>query len=164
VGTASLCRRWHFLRSSSWSLARTARFCLVLLACLGQLWMPAQHRHAPGIAMHTMVSGAAAEGSGPTLVGIGAGQKGVPCALHSTHASTEHGNAPPPCTNGDCPCCAFCPCCALMDAAMGILPQELARADYATLTSTFAAAPASLGPVTRLAARPGQPRAPPVLI
>jgi hypothetical protein len=141
-----------------------ARLSLVLLACLAQLWMPAQRRHAPGFTTHAMVSGAAAEASGLAQASFDAGQSSVPCPLHSTHASTEHGNAPPPCNNGDCPCCAFCPCCALMHAAMGILPQELARADYAPLISTSAATPASLGPVTRLAARPGQPRAPPVLI
>jgi hypothetical protein len=126
--------------------------------------MPVQHRHAPGFAAHAMVSGAAAEASGHTLASIDAGQAGVPCPLHSAHGSFHDGNGPPPCNNGDCPCCHFCPCCSLVHAAMGILPQELAHADYAPLVSRFATTPAILGLVTRFAAHPWQPRAPPVLI
>jgi hypothetical protein len=150
-------------RSFTRGCTRAVRLWLVLLACLAQLWMPVQHRHAPGFAAHAMVSGAAAEASGLMQASFDAGQSSVPCPLHSAHASSHDGNAPAPC-NGDCPCCAFCPCCALMHAALGILPQELARVDYVPLVAKFAATPASLGMVTRPAPHPGQPRAPPVLI
>jgi len=126
--------------------------------------MAVQHGHAPGFATHAMASSAVAQRSGTTLVSIDKGQTGVPCAFHGAHASADHGNSPPPCNNGDCPSCAFCPCCALMHAAMGILPQELAHAGYAPHISAFAATPAILATVTRFAAYPGQPRAPPVLI
>ncbi len=111
-----------------------------------------------------MVSGAGAEASRLTLLSIDAGQPGVPCALHGAHANSHQGNGPPPCNNGDCPCCPFCPCCAAIHAAMGILPQEVVRADYAPFVSTFAAPPAVLGLITRFVAFAGQPRAPPVLI
>ncbi len=155
---------YSLLRSFARGFTRTICCCLVLLACLAQLWMSAQYRHTPGFAAHAMVSRAAAEASSLTLGSIDAGQPGVPCALHGAHASSHQGNGLPPCNNGDCPCCPFCPCCAAVHAAMGILPQEMARADYAPFVSTFAAPPAVLGLITRFVAFAGQPRAPPVLI
>jgi hypothetical protein len=157
-------QRCGLTRSFTRGYTRPLRLWLVLLACLAQLWMPVQHGHAPGFATHAMASSAVVQGSDTTLVSIDEGQTGIPCALHGTRASADHGNNPPPCNNGDYPSCAFCPCCALMQAAMGIFPQELAHAGYAPLISAFAATPAILGTVTRFAAYPGQPRAPPVLI
>ena len=41
-------------RSSSKGWTRAVQYWLVLLACLAQLWMPPQHRHAPGIATQTI--------------------------------------------------------------------------------------------------------------
>jgi hypothetical protein len=154
----------RFSRSPARGWTRAARICLVLLACLAQLWMPAQHRHAPGVAAHSMVFDSAATGSGVTPASFDAGQSGVPCAVHGTRASPNGGDGPAPCHHGDCPFCP-CPCCSHVQAAMGILPQETARAAYAPSTlSAIAAPPALLGSLARFAVIAGQPRAPPILI
>src|SRR5262249_53692087 len=101
--------------------------------------------------------------SGSTIVSVDAEKPSFPCPLHSTRAKSHHGNSSPPCNNGDCPFCP-CPCCAPMHAAMGILSQEAAQADYAPLISAFAPPPTLLCPLARFANFAGQPRAPPVLI
>ncbi len=155
----------HFSRSRATGWTRAARFCLVLLACLAQLLVPAQHRHAPGFAAHSMVHEIAASSSGVTPASFDAGQSSVPCAMHGTRASSGGGNGSAPCPHGDCPFCP-CPCCySHVHAAMGILPQETARAAYAPLPlSAIAAPPARLGSLTRFAVFAGQPRAPPILV
>ena len=155
----------RFSRSPARGWTRAARICLVFLACLAQLWMPAQHRHAPGIAAHSMVHETAASSSGVTPASFDAGQSGVPCAVHGARASPNGGDGPAPCHHGDCPFCPCPCCCSHVHAAMGILPQETARATYAPpLSATVVAPPALLGSRTRFAVFAGQPRAPPILI
>jgi hypothetical protein len=51
-----------------------------------------------------------------------------------------------------------------MHAALGILPQETARAVFAPLLATIAVPPAFFGSRARYAAFAWQPRAPPILI
>jgi hypothetical protein len=51
-----------------------------------------------------------------------------------------------------------------MHAALGILPQETARAVFAPLLATIAVPPAFLASHARYAAFDWQPRAPPILI
>jgi hypothetical protein len=144
---------------------RAARFCLVLLACIAQLWMPAQHRHAPGFAAHSADYDTATTGSGVTPARFDAGQSSIPCAVHGTRASSNGSDGPAPCPHGDCPFCPCPCCCSHVPVAIGILPQETARAAYAPLLSaTVAAPPALLGSRTRFAVFAGQPRAPPILI
>ena len=126
--------------------------------------MPAQHRHAPGIAAHSVVHETAASSSGVTLASFDAGQSSVPCAVHGTRASPNGGDGPAPCPHGDCPFCPCPCCCSHVYAAMGILPQETARAAYAPPLSAIAAPPALLGSLARFAVFAGQPRAPPILI
>src|SRR5262245_36097079 len=120
------------------SSARSARFWLVLLACLVQLWVPARYRHAPATTPYAIAH--AIKDYGSTIVNVDAEKPSFPCPLHSTPPNSHHGNSSPPCNNGDCP---FCPCpgCAPMHAAMGILSQEAAQADYAPLISAFAPPP-----------------------
>ena len=67
------------------------------------------------------------------------------------------GDGPAPCHHGDCPFCP-CPCCySQVYAAMGILPQETARAAYAPPLSAIAAPPALLGSLAGLRFLPGSP-------
>jgi hypothetical protein len=160
VGAASLQRCWHFSRSATDSTTRAARLCLVLIACLAQLWMPAHRPHAPGFPAQAMSYGAAATANGPETVSIGARQSG-PCPLHDTHAGSQNNNGPAPCP--DCPFCP-CPCCAPLHAAMGILPQQISRIGFERPFSEAAPPPAVLGSALRFAVVAGQPRAPPVLI
>jgi hypothetical protein len=155
----------RFSRSPVRGWTRAARICLVILACLAQLWVPAQHRHSPGIAAHSMVHQIAAGSSGVTLASFDAGQSSVPCALHGTRASSNGGDGPAPCHHGNCPFCPCpCCCCSHVPAAIGILPQETARAAYAPPHSAIATPPVLLGSVARFAVIAGQPRAPPILI
>ena len=154
----------HLSRRAARGWTRAARICLVLLACLAQLWMPAQHRHAPGFAAHSMIFDSAATGSDLTLASFDAGRSRVLCAVHGTRASPNGGDCPAPCHHGDCPFCPCPCCCSHVDAATGILPQETARAAHAPPLSAIAAPPALLGSLARFAAFAGQPRAPPVLI
>jgi hypothetical protein len=153
----------RFSRSPARGWTRAARICLVFLACLAQSWMPAQHRHAPGSAAHSMVHEAAAGSSGLTSASFDAGQSGVPCAVHGTHASPNGGDGPAPCHHGDCPFCPCpCCCCSHLPAAMGILPHDTARVAYAPPHSATVAPPALLGTLTRYETFAGQPRAPPI--
>jgi hypothetical protein len=154
----------HFSRSPARGWTRAARICLVLLACLAQLWVPAQHRHAPGIAARSVVHATAASSSGVTPASFDAGRLGVPCAVHGTRASSNGGGVPAPCHHGDCPFCPCPCCCSHVHAAMGILPQETVRAAYAPPHSTTVAPPALLGSRARFAVFAGQPRAPPIPI
>jgi len=110
-----------------------------------------------------MVSDPVATGSGFTPARFDAGQSGVPCPLHGTHATSHDGNGPAPCHHGDCPFCP-CPCCSHVYAAMGILPQETSRAAYAPPLSATVAPAALLGSLARFAVIAGQARAPPILI
>ena len=154
----------RFSRSPARAWIRTARCCLVFLACLAQLLGAAQqHQHMPGFAAHAMVHEAAASSSGATPASFVAGQSGVPCAVPGTRASSNGGDGSAPCHHGDCPFCP-CPCCASLHAAIGILPQEAARAAYAPPFSTIAPPPVRLGSAVRFAAIAGQPRAPPLSI
>jgi hypothetical protein len=150
-------------RSPARGWTRAARICLVILACLAQLWTPAQHRHAPGIVAHSVVLDTATAGSGLAPASFEAGQTSVPGAVHGTRANFGGGDGPPPCHHGDCPFCP-CPCCSHVYAAAGILPQETARAAYAPPPSAIAAPPAMLGSLARFAVFAGQPRAPPILV
>jgi hypothetical protein len=127
--------------------------------------MPAQHRHAPGIAAHSVVFDTVATGAGLTTASFDAGQSSVPCAVHGTRAGPNGGGGQAPCHHGDCPFCPCPCCCSQLHAAMGILPQEMARAAaYAAPVSTTLAPPALLGSLARFAVIAGQPRAPPILI
>ena len=157
----------RFSRSPARGWTRAARICLVLLACLAQLWMPAQHQpHAAGFAAHAMVHEAAPSSSGVTAASFHAEQSDVPCAFRGTRANDGNGGggAPCPCCpHGDCPFCP-CPCCSHVNAAIGILPQAAARAAYAPPFSTIIAPPARLGSAARFAVFAGQPRAPPLSI
>jgi hypothetical protein len=155
-------RNRHLSRRSARSWARAARCCLVFLACLAQLWTPALHWHAPRIASRSVLLDTATTGSGLTPARFEAGTSGVPCAAHGTGASSNGGNGPPPHQHDDCPFCP-CPCCSF-HTAIGILPQEMARAAYAPPLSAIAAPPALLGSLVWLAAFAWQPRAPPILI
>jgi hypothetical protein len=163
VRVAGLRSTKRFSRSPARGWTRAARICLVFLACLAQLWMPAQHRHPPGIAAHSVVHEIAAGSSGVTPASLDAGQSSVPCAVHGTRASPHGGGGPAPCHDGDCPFCP-CPSCSHVYAAMGILPQETARAAYAPPLSAIAAPPALLGSLALFAAFAWRPRAPPILI
>ena len=155
----------RFSRSPARGWTRAARICLVILACLAQLGMPAQHRHSPGIAAHSMVHQIAASSSGVTPASFDAAQSSVPCAVHGARGSPNGGDGPAPCPHGDCPFCPCPCCCSHVHAAIGILPQETARLAYAPLPlSTTVAPPALLGTVSRFAVFAGQPRAPPILI
>jgi hypothetical protein len=147
-------------RESVRGWTRAGRCCLVVLACLAQLWMPPQPWHAAGLAAHAMVHGAASGPAG-TLASHDAGKSGVPCAAHGVQASSHEGNSPAPCPHDTCP---YCPCCAPLQAALGILPQDPGRAAYAPLVSTVSAPPASVGSFARPSSFEGQPRAPPILI
>jgi hypothetical protein len=163
VRAAGLRPSKRFSRSPAGGWTRAVRCCLVLLACLAQLWMPAQHRHTPGFAAHFMVHETAATGSGLTPASFDTGQSGVPCAVRGTRANTNDG--PAPCHHDDCPFCPCPCCCSHVYAPMGILPQETARVAYAPLQSTTVVAPpALLGALGRFAVFAGQPRAPPILI
>src|ERR1700731_3068629 len=73
VRAAGLRPSKHSSRSPARGWTRAARCCLVLLACLAQLWMPVQHRHAPGIAAHSVVHETAASSSGVTPARFAAG-------------------------------------------------------------------------------------------
>jgi hypothetical protein len=161
VRAADLRPSKHFSRSPARGWTRAARICLVLLACLAQSWMPAQQRHAPGIAAHSVVYDTATTGSGLTPASFDAGRSGVPCAVPSTRASPNGGDGPAPCHHDDCP---FCPCFSQVHAAMGILPQEMSRAGYAPPYSQVAPPPVRLGSAARFATFTWQPRAPPILI
>ncbi len=158
-------RNRDYSRSPARGWTRAARVCLVLLAFLAQLSMPAQQRHTPGFAAQSMVHGTAASRSGVTPASVDAGPSSVPCALHGTRASPNGGDGPAaPCPHGDCPFCP-CPwCCSDVDAAMDVLPKEATRAAYAPPLSAIAAPPALLGSLARFAVFAGQPRAPPILI
>jgi hypothetical protein len=153
----------HFSRSPAQGWMRAARICVVFLACLAQSWLPAQRLHAMGFAAHSVVHETAASDSGAKPASFGAGQAGVPCALHGTHASPDSGG-PAPCHNNECPFCPCPCCCAQVHAAIGILPQVAAPVAYAPLLSTSVAPPALLGSLARFAIFAGQPRAPPILI
>ncbi|MGH6834627.1 MAG: hypothetical protein ACREC9_03565 [Methylocella sp.] len=111
----------------------------------------------PSFAAHSTVI---ATRSGVTAASFHAEQSGVPCAVHGTPASAN-GDGPAPCNHDNCP---YCPCCAPIHAAIGILPQEAARAAYAPPFSMIAPPPARLGSAARFAAIAGQPRAPPLSI
>jgi hypothetical protein len=155
----------RFSQSPARGWTRAARICLVILACLAQLGMPAQHRHSPGIAAHSMFRQVAASSSGVTPASFDAAQSSVPCAVHGARGSPNGGDGPAPCPHGDCPFCPCPCCCSQVHAAIGILPQETARLAYAPLPfSTTVAPPALLGTVSRFAVFAGQPRAPPILI
>jgi hypothetical protein len=153
----------RFSQSPARGWTRAARCCLVLLACLAQLWMPAQHPHTLGFAAHSVVDETAASSSRVTPASFDAGQSSVPCAVHGARAGSNGCDGPAPCNHGDCPFCP-CPCCSHVYAATGILPQETTRAAYAPPLSAIAAPPAILGSRTRFAAFAGQPRAPPILV
>ncbi|MGH6856490.1 MAG: hypothetical protein ACRECP_02320 [Methylocella sp.] len=121
-----------------------------------------QHPHAPGFAAHSTLTAAR---SGITPARFDVGQSGVPCAVHGTRASSNDGNGGgAPCPDGDCPFCPCPCCCSHVHAAMGILPQEAARAAYAPPFSTIAPPPVRLGSAARFAVFAGQPRAPPLSI
>jgi hypothetical protein len=123
------------------------------------------HPHAPGFAAHAMVHEAASSSSGVTAASFHAEQSGVPCAVQGTRASPNGGDGPAPCHHGDCPFCPCPCCCSQVHAAIGILPQETARAAYAPLLSkTVVAPPVRLGSAARFAVFAGQPRAPPLSI
>jgi hypothetical protein len=147
-----------FSRNAARGWTRAARCCLILLACLAQLLVPAQHRHMHGIASHATVSFAAATGSGLTLASFDAENSGVHCASAFAHAGAHDDGVPAPCQHDNCPCCP------LVHAAAGILPTETTRVAYAPRLSEAIAPPARLGTLTRFAAFAGQPRAPPILI
>jgi len=164
VRAAGLRPSKHFSRSPARGWTRAARICLVLLACLAQSWMPAQHRHAPGIAAHSVVHETVATGPDLTQASFDAGRSGVPCAVHGTRASPNGGDGSAPCHHDDCPFCPCPCCCSHVHAVMGILPQETARVAYAPPHSTTLAPPALLGSLARFAVFAGQPRAPPILI
>ncbi len=154
----------RFSRSPARGWTRAVRICLVLFACIAQLWMPAQPRHARGFAAHSVIYDTATTGSGLTPASFDAGQSSVPCAVHGTRASSNGGDGRAPCHHDDCPFCPCPCCCSQVHAAMGILPQETARAAHAPPLSAIAAPPALLGSSTRFAVFAGQPRAPPILI
>jgi len=157
VRAASLHRGVSRSFAKDWT--RAVRFCLIAVACLAQLWGTAQHSHALGIASQSALFATSASGSGLTAAGSGADQSSVPCAHH---ASPRDGNGPSPSEN--CPCCGGLCCCSFIDAALGILPQETVRAEYAPLISKTAAPAAFAGFHAQFAGFAGQPRAPPSLI
>jgi hypothetical protein len=140
-------------RARGWTHA--ARCCLVLFACIAQLLVTAQHRHAPGIASQAIVSDI---GSGLTLASFNAGKPGVRCTPAFAHAGSDNGGSPVPCQHDNCPCCPP------VHASAGILPAETTRIAYTPHLSEAVAPPALLGVLTRPTAVAGQPRAPPILI
>ncbi len=144
-------------RSSSKGWTQIAHYWLVLIACLAQLWMPAQHRHMP-FAAHAIALNSGAASSGLAPYGLGAGKSAVHCSLLGDDSSPHNGGAPAPCQNDNCPCCPFVP------AATGVLPQEAARAAYSPRLAATVAPAAVIGSPTRSAGIAGQPRAPPILI
>ena len=151
----------HFSRSPARGWTRAARCCLVLLACLAQLWMPAQHRHAPGFAAHSMVP------LPPRLRRLRSR-----ASMRVNQAFPARCTAPVPAPMAARPRALPprrlpllpCPLLPPVHAAIGILPHETARAAYAPPLSAIAAPPALLGSLARFAAFAGQPRAPPILI
>ena len=146
-------RGWTPSSSKGWT--RAARYWLVFIACLAQLWVPAQHRHAP-FAAHTIVASSGAAGA--ALSSIGAGKSDLRCSLSGAVSNSHDGGTPAPCQNDNCPCCP------LMHSVIGVLPQEAGRVVYAPLLSATVAQPALFCPLTRFASFAGQPRAPPILI
>jgi hypothetical protein len=148
------------MRDSVRGWPRAACCCLVVFACLVQLWLPAQPWHAPGFNAHAVVNGAAG-GPAATLVSFGGGKTRIHCAVHAAQAGSHEGNGPAPCDHNTCP---YCPCCAPLHAALGILPQDSARLAYAPLFATVSAPPARLRSLARPASFEGRPRGPPILI
>ncbi len=150
-------------RNAARGWTRAARCCLILLACLAQLLMPAQPRHVSHFASRSTVLTTVAAGSNLSLTSVSEESRvpRVPCPLH---ASSHDGNGPSPSDHGNCPCCACLCCCSLVHAALGILPQETLRPAYAPLVAAIAAPPALVGVFSRFAIFAGQPRAPPILI
>jgi hypothetical protein len=149
-----LSRGWT--RSSSKGLARIARCFVILVACLVQSWTPAEQRQAPAFAAHVTASDAGAASS--DLANASLEKSDVRCSRLGDPSNSDHGKAPPPCQHDNCPCCS------LVHAAIGVLPQDSARAIYTPRLSTIVAPPSLLGSLTRFEAFSGQPRAPPILI
>jgi hypothetical protein len=143
-------------RSSSKGLARIARCWVVLVACLVQSWTPAEQRHAPAFAAHGVALNSGAASS--DLANASTETSDIRCSLLGDPSSSDHGKAPIPCQHDNCPCCS------LVHAAIGVLPQDAARAIYTPRLSTIVAPPSLLGSLTRFEAFSGQPRAPPILI
>jgi hypothetical protein len=147
-----------FSRNPARGWTRALRCSLILFACLAQLLGPAQHRHAPGLASHTIVFTTLATDSGLTLASFDAEKSGVRCQADLTNAGSHDDGTPPPCPHDNCPCCPP------VHATAGILPADTTRVAYAPRLSEAVAPPALLGTFTRFAAFAGQPRAPPILI
>jgi hypothetical protein len=137
--------------SSGWT--RAARCCLILLACLAQSLVIAQHRHAPVIASYSTV---AATESAPQLANIDLEKSRVLCAPDFAHAGSSGHGAPLPCQEDNCPCCPP------VNGATAILPFETARAVDPPRLSKTIAPPAFRGALPRLVSVDGQPRAPPI--
>jgi hypothetical protein len=111
-----------------------------------------------------MVHQIAASSSGVTPASFDAAQSSVPCAVHGARGSPNGGDGPAPCHHGDCPFCPCPCCCSQVHAAMGLLPQETARAADAPPLSAIATPPVLLGSLARFTVIAGQPRAPPIPI
>jgi hypothetical protein len=127
-----------------------------LLACIAQLLVTGQHRHAPGFASHATVFTTIATDSGLTLASFNAEKPEVRCAPAFAYAGSDDDGTPVPCEHDNCPCCPP------VHAAAGILPPETTRVAYTPRLSKTIAPPVFLGALARPAAVNGQPRAPPI--
>ena len=151
-------RHWVLSRNAAKGWTRAARCLLVLLACLAQLLVPAQHRHAQPTVSHSTVFTTAATGSGLALANFDEGKSAVRCTLAGGDLDSHNDGTPPPCQQDDCPCCPT------VHAAAVILPPETTQAAFSPRLLKAIAPPALLGTLRRFAAFAGQPRAPPILI
>ena len=140
------------------SRTRVARFWLLLVACLAQLWMPPHDEHMRGVAAHVLSSHSDAASSGLATSSISAAKADIRCSPAGAQSGSHDGDAPAPCQQDNCPCCP------LVHATVGILPQEAAFAGFAPLLAKTVTPPARLGAFNSSPAFAGQPRAPPVLI
>ena len=148
-------RHWVLSRNAAKGWTRAARCLLVVLACLAELLVPAQHGHAQATVSHSAVLSTAATGSGLALANFDEAKSAVRC---TRDLDSHDGGSPPPCQHDDCPCCPT------VHAAAGILPPETTQAAFSPRLLKAIAPPALLGTLRRFAAFAGQPRAPPILI
>ena len=148
----------HRGRTRGSSRTRVARFWLLLVACLAQLWMPPHDEHMRGVAAHVLSSHSDAASSGLATSSISAAKADIRCSPAGAQSGSHDGDAPAPCQQDNCPCCP------LVHATVGILPQEAAFAGFAPLLAKTVTPPARLGAFNSSPAFAGQPRAPPVLI
>jgi hypothetical protein len=145
---------WEFSRKSARGWGRAVRCWFILLACIAQSFVFAQHKHASIAHSHVIV----AAGSRHQFLSTGLEHAAVRCAKVYGHAGSSGHGSPSPCQEDNCPCCP------LADGAAAILPQEFAYASNPPRHLRTIALPVYLGALTRPVTHNGQPRAPPIQV